>query len=171
METINLKSGDRVFVRNTLVWYKPMSWLATLIRSIAKIKYNHTGVIVRNWGEPFVNEAIAKGIYPIPASKDLKGKYVRIDRYKYDINEKVFCVKANTKIGNKYDFWGLLWHQLLFQIFHIWVGHTKEFAEDKMYCYEYGAWCFDWVFPEWWKIDPIKYLEHEDFEVIFEGTW
>jgi len=40
-----------------------------------------------------------------------------------------------------------------------------------MYCYEYGAWNFYWLFKEWWSVDPIKYIEHEDFEVIYEGIW
>jgi hypothetical protein len=170
MENIDFKSGDRIFVRGNLIWYKPMSWLSALIRFFAKIKYNHTGIIVSNWNETFINEAVAKGILANHI-QELKGKYIRVDRCKQTIDVDYFCKKANSKLGTPYDHKGLLLDQLIFQLFHKWTGHTHEFAESKMYCYEYGAWCYNWLFPEWWEINPVDYLNNDNFEVIFEGKF
>jgi hypothetical protein len=150
-----------------------MSWLSALIRLFARIRYNHTGVIVNNWSIPFVNEAVGRGIISIEAKERMAGKQVKIFRRKNPIIERDFAIRANSKLGKTpYDFSGLLFYQLAFQLFHVWIGtKNKERAEKKMYCYEYIAWLHSDIFSDWWKINPKDIEKNEYLECIFEGKF
>jgi hypothetical protein len=133
------KTGDIVFFRTKLCWYKPASWLAYAIRKIAKIDYNHTGVLVRVWDEPFIIEALGRGILTSPLEKRIDSKDIRICRPNRDIDESVYAKKAVSFLSTKYDIIGLIFHQLIWNLFSIWIGAKKAEAKKRMYCYEYVA--------------------------------
>lgn len=165
-----LKSGDRIFVRTKFVWYKPLTIISAIIRAVAGVKYNHVEIVVRNWDIPFVNGAIFNGIISRQAIDELSGKQIRVVRRKEPIVERDFCVRANSRIGTtKYDFAGLLFHQLVYQLtnMRLWIGRSEEKADNRMACYEYAAWCYKDI--DWWKADPVTMINDEDYYLIFEG--
>src|SRR3990167_3222306 len=132
------ENGSLVFFRTKLKWFDPLSWLSAAIRYFAKIKYNHTGIIFKMEGIPFIFEAVGRGVICTEANYRLSGKItlVRTPRVPPAIRE---FRRAVSKAGHtKYDFVGLLFYQLFFQIFHIWIGsNNKNKADDRFYCYEF----------------------------------
>lgn len=170
MKIEDLKTGYIVGFYTPLKWYNPATWLSALIRLFADIKYNHVGIVVENWEVPFINEAVFKGVIPIEAKSRLKGKHVRIAEVETDMLERQIAVRANSKLGRTgYDFSGLLFHQLILQLFGVWIGRKGEKAGKKMYCYEYVAWIYEEYFPEWWSINPKFIWGHPEVKIIFEG--
>jgi len=172
MEFTNFKTGDIILFHTPVKWYSPMSWLAGLIRVFTKCRYNHVGVVILNWGVPFLNEATATGVTTMPLKDRFGDSPIRILRYNNPIKEDTFAIKANDKVGHTgYDFSGLLWFQLIYQLTGHWLGHTGAAAEGKMYCGEYAAWMFPKAFPEPWKTAPSVIYNSTKFKVKFEGMY
>lgn len=159
---IELKTGDLVFFRSKGV-------LPLLIRKFAKIQYNHVGVVVSNWEKLFLNEAVGRGIMAQPLSNRIDGreKDILIRRPINPINEKEFAQKANSCLGKKYDFRGLIINQGLLQVFGKWNGGDAGKEEGRFYCYEYASFCYQEHF-DWWKINPKDLLNSNLFETVFE---
>ncbi len=153
-----VKTGDIVFFRTKFSWKSPMSWLSVAIRWAARIKYNHVGVVVENWGQPFINEALANGIVSQPYSTRVKGKQIMVVRPKRPIEEEAYAKEANCLLGIPYDVKGLIWDQLIFQITGKWSGQGEHEAKDRLYCYEYAALMNKEDYPDWWKVDPKSFL-------------
>lgn len=173
----DLKIGD-------LILFRSQSFLAKAIRWIAQIKYNHVGVAVENWDAWVVNEAIGRGVLPSPIENRLQGKTICIRRTKLysptnDIEKKALAIKFNSILGvTKYDFIALLVYQLVYQLTKqlgfnkgkgYWIGRKGKDAEKRMYCYEYAAWGYPQIFSEPWQVDPIEFMNDENFITIFEG--
>lgn len=172
MNLSELKTGDIILFHTLVKWYSPMSWLSGLIRFFTKCRYNHVGVVVLNWGVPFLNEAIETGVLPIPVKDRISGKEIRIIRAFAQIEERPLAIKANDKLGRTgYDFSGLLWFQLIYQLTGRWTGHTGDHADKRMYCGEYAAWLFPAIFPRWWQTAPSDIHNSKDFHTIFEGKY
>lgn len=173
MKITDFKTGDLILFHTQLKWYSPMSWLSVAIRFFTKSYYNHIGVVVVNWGVPFLNEAIETGIITIPLTERLDGRAIRVIRPKKAIDEKSFAVKANSKLGHTgYDFSGLIIYQLIFQMTGHWLGHTDAGGADKrMYCGEYAAWNYPKYFPKWWQTAPSEEDKSKDFNTQFEGIF
>ena len=172
LDLSKLKTGDVVLLYTEAKLFKPSSWVAPLIRKIAKCDYNHAGIIISNWNKPFLNEAIGEGIIGRPVMYQLNHHKVKILRSKnhspksYD-EEKDFANRANEKLGTKYDFISLLLFLVLYQLTTLWIGRKREKVSKKMYCYEYVAYCFPKLFLEFWKILPNDFLT-EEFEEIYK---
>ena len=160
METIKTRTADVAFSRKEFSWKKVSSYLPTMIRKIAKIEYNHVGVIVFNWGVPMVNEAVGRGVISTPLKDWLIGKSVIIKRFEGDIQEPVFAIEANHFLGHTpYDFKGLFWHQLVWNLRGKWIGPkgTKN-AIQKFYCYEYAAYLWRSIYPTWVSVVPADFF-------------
>lgn len=172
MDLSDFKTGDIILFHTKLKWHNPMSWLSALIRMFTKCRYNHVGIVVENWGVPFLNEAIETGIISIPLKDRLNGREMRIIRQITPIvPEKEFAVKANDRLGRTgYDFSGLLWFQLIYQLTGHWLGHTGEAAKSRMYCAEYVAFMYPEVFERWWQIAPVDIHNSKEFSTLFEGS-
>ena len=168
-----MKTGYILETYSPLKWYKPMSWLSNLIRFFCKTKYSHTGIIINDWGVPFINEALANGVMASPLTKYI-GHHVRISELIQvpEPQEETLARKANSKIGiTPYDFSGLLFWQLLYQLTGHWFGSTdKDRADDKFFCYEYVGWVHSEFFPDWYKLEP-KQMETCNRRTIFEGIF
>ena len=149
----------------------PMSWLSNLIRFFCKTKYSHTGIIVMNWDMPFINEAIGKGVIASPLMDKYKGHNVRISSIEHNLEERYIAQRANSKIGiTGYDFSGLLWYQLVYQLTGHWFGYTTEArASEKFYCYEFVCWTYNTLFPQWYKLEPKQMNESPLRKTLFEG--
>ena len=167
METTHYRpeAGDIVFFRDSFGW-NPMSWLATLIRWIAGIKYNHVGVVAVDGNDYFIVEAIGRGIVSRPLFPRLQNRKVKIRRLKTPL--PTVSGRAFSMVGAKYDFAGLLWYQLLFHLVGDWFGYkSPEKAARKFYCYEFAAWCVGWV--NWWMVNPKEFLNSDLFADIYEN--
>jgi hypothetical protein len=174
MKIADFKTGDIILFHTPLVWYKPMSWLSALIRLFTKSYYNHVGVVVCNWGVPFLNEAIEIGVTPIMLSERINGSDIRVIRPKSPImDEKTFAMQANSKLGRTgYDFKGLLFYQLIYQLTGHWLGHTDAgHADRRMYCAEYGAWMYKNIFKDWWEVAPNVIDQSVAFFTVFKGIF
>jgi hypothetical protein len=165
---IELKSGDIILFSNAFVWYNPMRWLSWAIRKFTKAKYNHVGVVVNNWGVPFINEALVSGVVARPAQKHLHRHLTKIKvlRHRYGLIEDNFCRKANSKLGIKYDKAALVFHHSVYRITGEWNGSTGPQSEGKMVCSEYAAWCYG--LNGWWALSAKELEHHPAFTVVFE---
>lgn len=147
-------------LRKRFCWYKPTTYLPYLIRKIAKIDWNHVGLI--NTETPdIIYEAIGKGV--------VKSDYLNVldehdemafFRLEKELDIKVQLARINRSISSKYDFKGLLWHQLILNIFKKWVG--KEVQDDKFYCYEFAAYVFHRESA--WRVVPKEFIK--DFILV-----
>jgi hypothetical protein len=167
-----LQSGDIVIFRNEFVWYQPITWLATLIRFFTKSPYNHAGIVVTSWGVPMINEALGGGIRCRPADKYLarRKSSILILRPKVPVDEREFCIQANSLIGTKYNFKGLI-DQLIYRVTGRWTGHTGRFAEtyNRLICTQYVAWCYG--LHAWWKYSVKELLDNNDFVVVYSAKY
>lgn len=170
---MEFRTGDIILFHTKVRWYKPLTWLTAAIRFFSKSYYNHAGTVVINWDVTFLNEAIETGVISIPLKDRLDGKDIKVLRRKtMRVTEKVFATKANSKLGHTgYDFSGLLWYQLIFQLTGCWLGHTGKAAEGRMYCGEYSGWTHQDLFPEYWKTAPADIDRNEGFLTIFKGIY
>lgn len=170
MEAYTPKTGDIVFFRTKLCWYKPATWLAYIIRKVAKIDYNHVGVLVRVWDEPFIIEALGRGILASPLEKRISGdeRDVKIQRPVRDINESDYAKKAVSFLSTKYDVIGLIFHQLIWNLFSIWIGAKKAEAKKRMYCYEFAALMNEEDYTTWYKVIPKEFLEAQWHDTVYQ---
>lgn len=172
MQLSEFKTGDIILFHTNLIWYSPMSWLSALIRFFTKCHYNHVGVVVLNWNVPFLNEAIETGVLPITLKDRLDGRKIRVIRPIKDVDERSFAMKANDKLGHTgYDFSGLLFYQLIYQLTGHWLGHTGNHADGRMYCGEYAAFCHSEIFEKWWQTAPSDIHNSKEYYTIFEGIY
>lgn len=94
------------------------------------------------WGQPFIIEAQAKGVYIIPFDEwktNWKYKYFVL-RSPEEINEHEMATKAMSKLGHTaYDFKSLLIRMPIKLITGSW--REKKDEQEKMFCSEFVAWC------------------------------
>ena len=161
-----LKTGDIILFRTPFVWYKPISYLTLIIRAITHDYYNHAGIIIFNWSQLFINEAIGKGVVTSPISLSIKNYIIKIVRPKdQKYTEGEIATKANSKLGTGYDFLGLLFYQVIYQIKKKWYGYTQEYAEKNMYCSDYVAWIYN--LKNWWTVTPKDIDDDKDLKTIY----
>lgn len=163
MEITNFQTGDLVFFRDSFSW-NPMSWLATLIRFFAGVKYNHVGIVIGT----DIFEAIGRGIVRRPLLQRISGRKIKVNRRKSHLPDEIIKQRAFYNLGRKYDFAGLLWFQLWFQLFKHWIGFkSPEKAARKFYCYEFVAYVHDEK--DWWKVNPKDFINSTDYIEVFSN--
>lgn len=168
---IQLKTGDVVLIRqNTFKIYNPITWVAEGIRIFCRTRYNHCGVIVKNWGVPVLNEAKAIGVVSTPVDIALNNKEVVIRRFRGLVDEKEFAIRANSYLGKTpYDFWSLFIVQPVFIVFGKWIGKSGKSADKKHNCSEY---CYvTYHNSKAYKMSPKDLLIDKDFVTIYEGKF
>lgn len=162
---MKLRTGDVIFVKIPLTWNKPLTLVSWAIRKVLGTWFNHIGVYVELFGEPFVAESTLGGVKVTPYKEWAKNYVIEIKR-----NPKLsrfFAYRLMKYQGHTpYDTWALVWHQLILQVFGKWTGKKKDEAKDKLYCSEYYALCDVETFPEWWKITPEDIYNKEGFKQI-----
>lgn len=168
---IQVQTGDIVYFRTAFKWHKPLAWLSVTIRFFAKIKYNHVGVVVMNWNKPFIAEAVGRGIICTPLDERLKDMKIVIKRPYETPNERSFAIEAMSYMGRPYDVIGLIWHQLWWNAFGVWIGPDDPSRNKKrFYCYEYMALLHRKLYPVWWRVKPKEVLEEtQHTEVIYRN--
>jgi len=139
-----------------------------LISRFTHSNITHTAMFIEVWGQPFVIEAQAKGVYIIPLKEwENKWKYkYSVYRSKDALNEKDFAVKAMSKLGHTaYDFESFLFRMPVKLI----TGNHKQKKneDDKMFCSEFVAWCYGIVGAyRMTPIDLYNYCIEMNFEKI-----
>lgn len=118
----------------------PLTWLPALIRLFKKNKYDHVGVVIRNWDMPFINEPARGGLKAYPAKQRLKGKKVIIGKFDTKMGERQIAMKANSQLGV--------------------TGHSRP---------GYIAWLYDMHFWKYGKESVMDIRRHSNFILIFFG--
>lgn len=165
-----LETGDVVVSRTNFRWNYPLGYLSAIIRFFAKTEYNHAALVVFNWGKPFTNEAIGNGVVAHPFGNRLKGKKIKVLRLYDPDSEQVIAMKANSKVGvAKYDVIGLI-YQAIYLTTGKWFGKTEEASEKRMYCFEYVAWVYEYIFTEYWRVTPLEVIDSKYFYTVLVTT-
>lgn len=173
METIRsdkaFAHGNLIFVKTKFKWWNPFTWLPLIIRIVAKIEYNHVGVIIENYGYACIYEATQNGI-----TVSRIAKYMNRSKYEIAVKQPIFLKsesydliigkKACSNLGVKYDYFGLFVTQLFLNLFQVFI-FPKSRPEQKFYCYEFAAYCVGWQNLE--KVEPKEFENTEEFETIF----
>jgi hypothetical protein len=165
---IDLRSGDVVLFRNEFVWRHPKTWISAAVRFFTKCYYNHCGIIIFDWNMPMINEATGKGVIARPLKEYLERNKTKIIilRFSPMPPERAIAMRANAKLGTKYDVGSLVIHQLIYRTLGIWIGRTEEQAEKKMVCSEYVAWCFR--LNNWWLYSSAEIFNDNRFTKIYQ---
>jgi hypothetical protein len=148
---------------------------APFIQIATKCYYNHVAIVAMYLGELWILEANSKGFVPFMSLENYRNRI----GYKIEIavldpvktyDEKEVYARLREISGKGYDYWSLIWFQLLYIITGKWKGHTGEYAKDKVYCSEAIAYAFN--MPEWWTWAPSKFwhLVGSEFNLILESN-
>jgi hypothetical protein len=166
---MEFKSGDIILYRNEFKWNSPITWLAAAIRFFTGVKYNHAAIVVMSWEVPMINESLGTGV----RSRPLDGHLLRqrssivVLRSRYPLDERAFCIRANSQLGKRYNFKGFI-DQLIYRVTGKWTGHTRKFAKNAVMCTQYVAWCIRRQ--QWWKYSCAELLDCAEYKIIYEGT-
>jgi len=159
----DFKTGDVLNVRHPFKWSKPFRYISATIRFFTKCYYNHSAIIVSNWGKVYVAEAASKGIIVTPFEDWKTDLEYSVYRPKFMVKEKLVARKIMCKQGyTGYDFSGTLFHQLVYQVSNVWIGRKGKKSEKRQYCSEYIAWIYQEYFPEYWKVAPDDIYKRTD---------
>lgn len=167
------QTGDIIAFATKFTLKDPVSILGPIIRSVAKVPYNHVGVIVNVWGIPMVYESVGRGFIATPLADRIKDKtYIKDFAYYqplYDFNHITLAREATELLGKTpYDFKGLTYKQFMWNLFGVWVGSTdEEKAKKSMYCYESMAYLHRRckTFKVWFQVLPRLLHDSLDFKI------
>lgn len=134
-----LKTGDILHCRGKSIISKLIMWAT-------KSKWSHTAVFIEIWGQPFIIEAQAKGVYVIPYFEWLKEW-----QYDFEVSRNIqltdyrlYSIMAMSKVGHTgYDFASLLIRKPIQIITGKWRKRAVE--DDRQFCSEYALWTHDVV--------------------------
>jgi uncharacterized protein YycO len=167
------KTGDVIHRHSPFIWYVPGRWISAAIRKITKSWSGHTAMIVYVLGKPFVAESDDGKIQLIPYELWAKDAEIVIGRIEISNRKRrKLSALAISQLGKKYDFKGTIIDQFILQIRGKWYGHTGVNAEDKMYCSEYVAWCYNKLlnmYQDWFKTPPSTMYADNRFKWIYIG--
>jgi len=133
--------------------------------------YNHCGVIINDDGYTWVYESSGGYVRRVKL-KDRKLDDVALFRPKTGLvdMDKFKMMATYYQGSSKYDYKGLIWHQLVFQLTGKWIGKTGDIASKRMYCGEYNAKCYRYategaLFTDYWRTDPEDIYNHKSFKM------
>jgi len=163
---LKAKPGDTIAFKYTNLLGKLVRFFMALgsKEKAKKLKdrapYNHCGLIIEDDGYTWVYESSGGYIRRVKL-KDRELKDVALYRPKKDMVsiDKLKTIATHYQGSAKYDYLGLIWHQLVYQLTGKWIGKTGDIASKRMYCGEYNAKCYKYasdsvLFQDWWLIDP-----------------
>lgn len=173
---MTFETGDIILVKvnKFSTWYR---WLlAKLIQVFDGVYYHHAGTIVSG----LLLEADTRVIRSSPAAR-LSGDEIIVFRLKrpLDGDERyLFERLAEEALERKYDYWGTLFHQLLYilSLRRVWIGKTGPSARRKQYCTELVVDMIHRVrgyFPRPWLTSPRALIEQAPryYDVVYEGLF
>jgi len=171
----HLKTGDIVAFRRIKQWWNPMSWLSQAIRRIAKVRYNHVGVIAEINNKMMLFEARGRGVMVSKVVNRIEDvtytDEFAVFRRNEHVNERKILDEALEIVGwTRYDFIGLLF-QWFYNYTGIWIGPLKRGAKKRMYCYELMAYLHrdTKTFAEWHKVKPADLFSTDEYKLIYSS--
>lgn len=169
---MKLETGDIVLFDSRAKLKSPSSWVVPFIKFFTKSDVNHAEIIMGDdtWG------ARPKGILHNSYEEELNDERIVVLRPRFKFDTERLCSEIKACDGKPYDYSALLFHQLLFQTTHIWLGRNGGRAKGKLYCSEFVAYLYRNEVPyfaEYWKITPadIYEIRNSYFDVVFEGLY
>lgn len=172
---MNFQNGDIILVKvnKFSAWYRAIFGRA--IRFIDGVYYHHAQIYFGG----YVYEADTLVRQQISSHND--GDEVLVMRLNEPLNFKEtnkLNVLIADSIGKKYDYWGALFHQLVYILLfrRVWIGRKGNSADRKLYCTEFVASLMFHVrgyFPEHYKISPSKLTQLAPlyYKTVFEGMY
>lgn len=173
MDDFKFQDGDIVLVHvnKFSTWYR---WLfAKLICFIDGVYYHHAQIYFKG----YLYEADTKVRQILDSHNE--GDEVMVLRLNEPLNFKEglsLTIQINNSLNKDYDYWGALFHQLVYILFfrRIWIGRTGNEADRKLYCSEFVTSLMYHIrgyFPEHYKISPsrLEQLAPFYYTVVFEG--
>jgi len=165
--------------------FKYRNWFSYLVRffmalgSKKKAKkfkdrapYNHCGLIIEDDGYTWVYESSGGYIRRVKL-KARKLKDVALYRPKDGLidSEKLKETATYYQGSAKYDYKGLIPHQLIFQLTGEWKGKTGDEASELQYCGEFNGMGYNRasagkLFPKPWLTDPEDIYNHNEFREV-----
>jgi hypothetical protein len=169
---LDVEAGD-VILYHTGFSYKPVSWLALLIRLFTKSYWNHAGLVVQIEGRLFISEALGGGVRVRPLSYYLDRRFCKIKLLKLKAFHEPgalpeITARAFDKLGCKYDIKNLFDHLWKAITGGKWTGYTENHAAGAMVCSEYVAYCYS--LKGWWMWTAGDLDAHPDFYSAFDET-
>jgi len=175
-QLIHVETGDIIGFKRPVVAGKPITYLSYSIRKIAKVQFNHVGVVVvviiNRKETALLFEARAGGFMAV----DLRNRLIDpeytqqtiIFRPVYkEFNQDTFINETLKLSGTAYDIRGLLLNQLVLNLADIWLGR-KSGEIDKVYCYEAAFYLHRRakIFRDWYMSKPsVLFKNQADFTI------
>lgn len=173
---MNFQTADIVMIKvnDFTAWYRRV--LAKLIQFFDGVYYHHGGHVSNGR----LYEADIRVIQSDPDER-LAGDNIIVLRLRKPLTETeryLYEQISREAVGRKYDFWGTLFHQLVYILTfrRIWIGKTGHAAQKKPYCTELAVEAIHEIrgyFPQPWKLGPSGLLKTAAlyYDVVFEGTY
>lgn len=167
---MKLKTGDVIFTRMPLVWYKPIRFVSWAIRKVLKTWFNHIAIYIELYGKPYVAESTIGGVRIIPFDKWAKDSEIEVKtptfiEPPFEIGHNIMAYQGFTG----YDYTSLIWYQIILQATGKWKGQKGAKAQKKLYCSEYAALIYSNHFPGWWKVTPKDLYLSDKFKKVWRG--
>lgn len=173
---MTFETGDIILIKvnNFTTWYR---WLlAKLIQFFDGVYYHHAGTIA----DGLLYEADTRVIRRLPGSR-LAGDEIIVFRLRKpltDAERYLYEHLAQQSLGKRYDYWGALFHQLVYILTfrRIWIGKSRRSHFKHPYCTELSVYMINQIrgyFPQPWKTGPSALLQQAPlyYDVVFEGYY
>lgn len=172
---MTFQTGDIILIKvnHFSAWYR-----FALGKAIQFVEgfYHHGGHIARGK----IYEADTKVIRSNPEER-LAGDNIIVLRLRKPLTEwerTLYEQISDEALGRKYDFWGTLFHQLIYVLTFrkIWIGKTGKAARKRPYCTELAVEAIHQIrgyFQQPWKLGPSGLLKLAPlyYDVVFEGVY
>jgi len=136
-------------------WNKPKRWLCWAIRKVTNSYWNHSAIVITIDSIEYVVESDVYGVQMIPYENYKQNGIIKLSEKTYTVDYE----RIKNKIGvAKYDFRNLFYHQVLKEVFGIFITpKNKGEKGERFTCAEFVAYVLD--LPEPWKWTPKQISE------------
>ena len=136
-------------------WKKPKRYICFLIRFITNSYWNHSALFVNIGGVDYVVESDIGGVSMIPWTNYKKYGIIKLSENTYQVDWE----RISKHIGvTKYDYRNLIVHQLLKELFGIYIAPKQGKKGEKFVCSEFVAYSIKLPIPWTWTPKQIAEL-------------
>lgn len=159
-----MQTGNVILVHNPFQLFRPITWLAWLIRAVTKTYYNHCALVLVDNEEVYIVEALGKGVVKTP----IKYWQTRAKREITILPIMAQPDRITVHVGKRYD-WPSLFYLGLIRVplkkcsTLTWLGLVPRNPEKKLYCYELAALVHQC--PNWHSILPEEFIETARYKI------
>jgi hypothetical protein len=166
MELKDIRSGD-------VILYSGRSFVSKAIQFFERSRWSHASLVFDIYGELLTSEADAEGLIANDIKTSIKGCDIIVLRPKFEVNNFELSKFIAPCLGkHRYDFFRLIFVQIIWQLFHVWILNEESSEPLKRTI------CGEWVtyvlyklfrydsFSNWYEATPVTLFESELFEHI-----